>query len=272
MTTKAEKRRARLDIIVLCTLPILAAVASIFLDINFLTSIILFFGLPATYLSFRTPNAIARSLLFSLVTLIAIAFIEYYAGVDKSWYVHSIFPRVFDHIAIEDLVWGFLLTYFIVMFYEHFFDKGRHKVVGVGLKYFALMLAGVFSVLFTLHFMDPKNIEFFYFRAGLILLLLPVISVLIIFPKYISVLLKITPYFFGLGLIVALTSIQNGYWYYPGENFIGWVSIGSYRFPIEELIFWMTLLSSAIIVYFEFFDDNRARLPQKAYRKIMKNL
>lgn len=108
------------------------------LDVLVLISTLLFYGLPAVYLSWRTPKAVLRTLLFALAMTPPLVFIiDTLAHLTKTWWVGTIFPfRLWGIIPVEDLLWGFLYTYSIVIFYEHFLDKGRHNLVDGRMKYF----------------------------------------------------------------------------------------------------------------------------------------
>ena len=50
-----------------------------------------------------------------------------------------------------------------------------------------------------------------------------------------------------IGLVNLLVSLDQGHWSYPEENFVGWVTIASLRFTIEELVLWIILGHSAFI-------------------------
>jgi hypothetical protein len=65
------------------------------------------------------------------------------------------------------------------------------------------------------------------------------------------------PYFIPLGLINVLVSLSLGHWSYPGHHFVGWVTVGSYRFPLEELIFWIILFPPFLISQFELLNNDR---------------
>ncbi len=124
--TRKEKILKRIDIFLLIFFPIISVSLSLFLKTNFLTSTLLFFGLPSLWLSIRTPKQIKKTFLFALIFSIPLGiFIDYIATVDDSWFVPlTIFPfRLFNIVPIEDLLWGFFLVYSIVIFYEHFLDK-----------------------------------------------------------------------------------------------------------------------------------------------------
>jgi hypothetical protein len=102
-------------------------------------------------------------------------------------------------------------------------------------------------------------INYFYLKMGFCLGVLPLLAFTIEFPRYIAVFLKSAPYFIALCFVEEIIGLRNGHWTFPGGHFIGWVTIQNYRFPYEELFFWIILFSSSIIVYFELFDDNRLK-------------
>jgi len=259
-----------LDVLLLVLMPVIATLVTLRLDINFVTASLLFFGLPAAYLSVRTCQYVPRAALFSLVATCGCIVINYFAIRDGSWYVpETAFGFRFPgDMVLDDMLWAFLLIYLVVMFYEHFFDKGRHAVAGKSLVYFVFLVLGLLLLFTMLQALVPSALHYFYLKAGVILLLLPVVALSVAFPKYLSIALKTFPYFFTLSLLMLLAGLHNGYWVYPGEHFIGWVSVFGHKVPVEEILFWIALFSTAVIMYFEFFDDNRARLPQRLARKL----
>lgn len=100
-------------------------------------------------------------------------------------------------------------------------------------------------------------IDYFYIKSGLLFLLFPTLAFLITFPKYISKFLKTVPYFFYLGLLQELTALHLGHWSFTGKNIINMVTIFEYKFPVEELFFWLMIFSFTVLTYFEFFDDEK---------------
>lgn len=135
-----QKFLKKLDIFLLILFPIASVVLSLTFSVNFLVSILLFFGLPSLWLSFRTWSQVSKTFLFSLILSVPLGiFIDYIATIDNSWFVPiSVFPfRLFGVVPIEDLIWGFFLIYSIVIFYEHFLDKGKHELVDRRMKYLA---------------------------------------------------------------------------------------------------------------------------------------
>jgi len=261
---KKQSRAKATYIVVLGLVPLTAALLSLVLKLDFLLSTILFFGVPALYLSLKETEKVPRVLVFSVLFSLAGLYADYIAERDLAWAGPStIFPvRIGGLVPIENLVWFFLLTYFILIFYEHFFDHFRHKTVGrrMYLLYIVLVLATLAFCALLLLDSRAMTVSYFYLKLGLILGLLPVVAFLVGFPKFLGVFLKTAPYFIALCLLNEFVGLHNGYWTFPGHDFIGWVHLGSYRIPWEELIFWIVMFSSIVIIYFEVFDDNRLHL------------
>jgi len=145
------------------------------------------------------------------------------------------------------------------MFYEHFLDKGKHNLKDTYLKYFISIIIFIIVIFSAIYIFDKKLflIPYFYIKASSILVLIPTISFLTIFPRLISKYLKTGVYFFAQSLIFELTALSLGQWGFYGKQYFGWISFGSLKFPLEEFIFWMVLFSTCVLSYYEFFDDDR---------------
>lgn len=257
-----QKFLKKLDIFLLILFPILSVILSLALKANFLTSILLFFGLPSIWLSIRTSAQVKKTFLFSLILSLPLGiFIDYIATLDKSWFVPTtVFPfRLFGVVPVEDLIWGFFLIYSIVIFYEHFLDKGKHELVDKRMKYLAWPLIILMLVFFTLLFTKPELliIRYAYFWLGAIFFILPTITFLSFFPRLLSKYVKTASYFFLLAVLFELTGLQLNQWTFPGQNFIGWVELFGHRFPFEEFFFWFVMGAVSVLAYYEFFDDDR---------------
>ena len=87
------------------------------------------------------------------------------------------------------------------------------------------------------------------------MVLIPVLFEAFAFPKVFIKIFKVVPYFFYLTLLYEVTALKLGWWAFPGERFVGWVSFFGAQFPFEEFFFWLALLSAAILSYYEFYDD-----------------
>ena len=262
MKNHNQKFLKKLDIFLLILFPIASVVLSLVFSVNFLVSILLFFGLPSLWLSFRTPSQVNKTFLFSLILSVPLGiFIDYVATIDNSWFVPiTVFPfRLFGVVPIEDLIWGFFLIYSIVIFYEHFLDKGKHELVDRRMKYLVWPLIILMLVFFTILFTKPELlvIRYAYFWLGTIFFIVPAITFLSFFPRLLSKYVKTASYFFLLSILFELTGLQLNQWAFPGSNFIGWVELFGHRFPFEEFFFWFVMGAISVLAYYEFFDDDR---------------
>ena len=82
---KIKTKPRKIDIVLMILLPIVAAALTLIFRTNFLISTLLFFGLPALYLSLRKPEIVPRSLIFTALFSIPLSIvIDYLAVMDKS--------------------------------------------------------------------------------------------------------------------------------------------------------------------------------------------
>jgi len=243
--------------------PIFATIISLIFKTNFLTSTLLYFGVPAVYLSLRNKHIVNKSITFSLIFGVFASFVvDTYGILNQSWFVQkSIFPFRIGLVPIEDIIWGTLLTYNIILFYEHLLDKGKHNLKDTKFKYL-IILALIVLIIFTLLYLLQSKIlitKYAYLKLGFVTMFLPTISFLAIFPRLLSKFIKAGVYFFLQGLMFELTGITLNHWgFKDGPNrFINWINFGNIKFPLEEFIFWMVLFSTCVLSYYEFFDDDR---------------
>ncbi len=252
-------KNTKIDISVLVALPVIGAVITLLFPVNLMAATLLLFAPPALYLSFRSTQLVARSTVYAtIITLISI-FTDYLAEQDKSWVSTSMFEtRLAGVVPFEALVWIFLLTYLIVAYYQYFYDQNEHKVVAKRMPYAfgAAAAVVVWITVLALTGIGSLTIEYFYIKSGLTFMLPVLILFTIAYLQYFKVYLKMAPYFIAIGLANVLISLHKGHWSYPGENFVGWVTLFGYHFPIEELIFWIVLYAPFIITQFEFFNND----------------
>lgn len=258
----SHKKRIIIDLVFLIVQPVIAAFLSLYFRANYLLTILLFYAVPSLYLTLRTPHKALKCFIFALIagTPIALLF-DWFATVDGNWAItQTVFPfKLFGVITLENIPWLVLFAYFIIIFYEHFLDKGKHNLVDKHLKYLIWPLVILLIVFVVWIYLSPQTlvIPYAYFWLGVVLELLPVVTFLGFFPRLLSKYIKVAVYFFAHSVIYEFTALKLNLWSYPGKNFIGWVDIFSLRFPVEEIFMWFILSSVAIISYFEFFDDDR---------------
>lgn len=252
----------KIDILLLILFPIVATITSLYFSVNFLVATLLFFGVGSVYLSFRTPHRVSRTLLFSVIFSIPMGFlIDYLALINNAWYVpHTVFPhRLLGVVPYEDMIWGFLLVYHVVIFYEHFLDKGKHNLIDKKMKYFIWPVILVFLIFFLSIYNDVSLIlPYPYLIICSIFVLLPSVTFLAFFPRLISKYIKTTSYFFMSGLMFELTGLHLNHWGFAKDGqYVGWIELLGHRFPLEEFFFWFVMIAIGILSYYEFFDDDR---------------
>lgn len=248
------------DILMLFLLPILSVVIAYSVPTNFLSSILLFFGLPAIWLALRSPEDVVKSAIFAgLVSLPCVLIAGSYAFFGNVWEVQSMFDfRILDIVALEQFLWGFLLLFDVVMFYEYFFDRGDVKIIDEKMKYFRYILLGFLVGFLIIFFTFPKFLEinYFYAVAGVLVFIVPMITLFSFVPSIIGKFIKTGAYFFVLFSMYELAALKFGWWSFPGDEYIGWVEVVGLRFPLEEFIFFMGLGAILVLIYYEVFDDD----------------
>jgi len=156
-----ENGLKKLDIILLGTLPIAAAIVSLIFKTNLLVSTMLFFGLPSAWLSYRTKSAIKKTAIFAAIfSILMTPMLDYVAVVNGVWVVSTVFPvKLFGTTPAEQFIWGFFFVYFLVIFYEHFFDKSKNEKINPRLKNFVIVFTILsLSFLFVV-FINPNIIS-----------------------------------------------------------------------------------------------------------------
>ena len=256
------KKSKIIDLVILLVYPTIGALLCPLLKINAFGSVIIFFGLPSIYLTIRNIGYAKKSIIFSLMSSVpSIIIIDYISHLTGQWLIpNSILPyRLFTFVSIEVILWAILNVYFVVMFYEYFLNQHLiKKVWQPNMKYLTGIVSLLLVIFVAIYNFIPQylNIPYFYLCFGLVLLLIPLSFHFFKHPKFILKFFKIAAYFFYLTLLYEITALQLGWWAFPGKQFLGWVYISNIRFPIEELVFWLSLFAMAILAYYEFFDDD----------------
>jgi len=260
----SNKKREKTDLIVLLLYPIIATLISFIIPTGVLGSIVIFFGVPSFYLSYRAREHIKKSLIFSIILGIPFTIvIDYIANVTRAWIVPvSIFSYKFlGHIALEMFLWAILYSYFIIMFYEHFLDKSvSKKYYTKNTRYLVILMLVLVGIFFLFLIAKPTilHIPYSYLVMGIVFGAIPLVAAVLNFPRLISKFLKTGAYFFFLALTYEITALKAGWWDFPTEGeFIGWISFLGIRFPFEELLVWIMLTAIAVLAYYEYFDDDK---------------
>lgn len=250
------------DALLLILFPIAATILVGAFRLNFLVSTLLFFGVPSVYLSIKKPGLVKKTFIFTLIFATAIIFIfDYPAYIDQTWFVpNSVFRFLGNSISIEDVLWTYLWVYFAIIFWEYFLDFGKAKDrFSKNLRYLIIFLSLLLTGFFLLYFInnDVLYIPYFYLKAGVVLVILPLTIVLLKFPRLIRKVFIIGLYFFVVSLLHEYVGLRNNHWYFGGIHYLGTTIFAGQLIPYDEIIFWWALGVPGIICWYEFFADNQ---------------
>jgi len=233
----------------------------LYFQVRFLTSTILFFAIPATYLFFRKPKQIKRLGATVFVGMIGAFVIDFLAEINSAWSWapdgQLVFTnKIFGLIPLDVLIWYFFWIVFTVVYYEHFFEHERIKRVSRRFKSVLAFFVAVLALLIFAFYIDPELLKFryAYFVIG-ILGAIPFFYLILKKPHLIGKLLKAGIFNIFLFLSFELTALRLNQWRFPGE-YIGTVSLLGLQFPLEEFVFWIILGAPIILSYYELFIDD----------------
>ena len=231
-----------------------AFILSLHIGYNYIITALLFFGIPAGYLSWQNKKLAKSVTSIALTFIIPLTFIaDYLAHADGAWQNISVTGvKLLGVYPIEDFLWGFLYFYYVIIFYEYFFNGTLQKIRKLNNIYstkIPLISVAVFT-LFILLFSNKIRVPYFY--TLWLLSCFVVIPILIYFKRreIIKDSLKITLVsWFAGGLYEYAAHLMHN-WVFPGKHFIGHIQILGANFPVEELMF-LLLNVPAMIAYYE---------------------
>jgi hypothetical protein len=73
--------------------------------------------------------------------------------------------------------------------------------------------------------------------------------------RLIPKIVKVGVYFLLLSILYEYVANKNNNWFFPGNNFVGYVSVLDIKFPLEEFL-WLFFAVPAIVTYYEFLADD----------------
>lgn len=223
-----------------------------------------FYIIPALYLSLKCPRFLVKK-----ITLVSFIFwaILFLSGIillgNNAWVDNSFFRyRLFGFFDLEYLLFGFFYLYFIVIFYEYFFE---HHTKKEKIKSHLLNLIILLSILaitlfaYVLFFKEVPKIPYAYGTIGIIFLLAPSFLMLYRYPHLIKKFSAVTLFFFFQTFMYEMVALKVNYWTFPlgDAKYWSWVTFFNVSFPLEEFLFFLIITPSAILSYYEFFDDDR---------------
>jgi hypothetical protein len=211
-------------------------------------AVCLVFGVPLVYLyatSGTTREAIDLKFVAKVVTFIVVFYdhigIRYnaFGGASSILWLPGSVP-------IEHVLWCAVMVPLAIAVNQRFFTAASSAPPTRSAR---TIIKGIFYAGFVIALIEPLQAPFHdytYLAIGLVLY--PVIFVLAL--KTNRRVLRELVFTGGVFLIgnlgFELLGVRGEYWTFPGE-YIGWVTIAGYRFPIEELLFTVIFGSAAMV-------------------------
>jgi hypothetical protein len=252
------KKNTKNDFIILILWNIIAFALSFAIGINYLITAILFFLIPSLYISFKNKKLIKKSTIFSVLFTVPIVFIfTYLAHKDGAWQNYSIINLyIFDLYPIDDFFWGIFYVYYMVIFYEYFFDKNKQQIPSIFYKLIRILTIATLLFLLLIVLIPGFYIPYIYIIGVLTLFIILPYIILTKYKKIQRKLVTFSLYFFYMFMLYEYVANIKDNWSFPGQHFIGYFTILNVSFPLEEFL-WALLAAPAVIVYYEFFADDR---------------
>jgi len=229
------------------------------IKINHLGMSLIYFGIPNIYFLLKKRKFFNKIIVGSFLMSIPITLIfDTIAHQSQSWYESTVFHfRILDIFPLETFIWCFNYIAFVVLFYMFFFDRYSTIRLGKSFKYFYILFVVILLVFLSVFIINKEllNIANFYSISISIFILITIIG-LIKYPNLYTKLSLVSILLFIPSIFHELISLKWSHWYFLQGNHFGYVTLQSYTFPIEELL-WIIFIPIFILVLEEIFADNR---------------
>lgn len=253
--------RKQIDFLVLLGIIFSSVIFILEFNVKPLTSALLFFVIPTIYLFIRRKKPLKRIFTGAVLIGAGLGFVlNVIISANNGWNELSsqlVFNyRIFGFWPADEPVWFILWALFIIVFYEHFYEREKRGGISKHFRYLFIPTLTLLILVLSAFAMKGNifHLRYAYFFMALPTII-PVAWVIKWYPKLFIKFFKTSLFFFVLFLIYELTAVKLGQWYFPGE-YIGWVELMGLRFPIEELIFWMGISSFVVLSLYEGFVDD----------------
>jgi len=216
------------------------------------------------YLGLRSKKYWKKIMVSTLIFGGLFGFIfEFIQEFNQAYRVTShVFPRILGVVPLDNILGHMLMAFLTLVFYEHFID--RKKTSHVSKHIFFALIPSLIVIILTLFLFIVKPdlliLRYPYFYMGLAAIIPPILLGLTK-PAFIKDMATVAIYFFFLYFIVEIVAVKLSWWIYPGNNYIGQVTVAGVTYPFEELFFWMMFYAASLVSYYELFiDENKFNL------------
>ena len=235
---------------------LIACLVILWLKPYYFFSILIVLLPPALVNFFWLKKSHGKILIFSVLSAVFFAPpIELAARLANAWDVQSIFPRPFDLIPMENMLFAFINIFWVLSFYEYFIDRDAVSFVSKRLKYLLGIYCLAAVLIYGLYFYNQEIIALNYFQLAVPILIIPSIILFFKKPHLLKKAALPTVFFALIFFVYELVSLKIGSWWWPGEYFLSF-TVGGNVFPLDDILIWYLLSTPVLIGAYEFFADD----------------
>lgn len=214
-------------------------------------------GITYLWIRSRKPakHILYATLIFGFLCGLLFEFIEQF---NQSYVIaHSVLPKLFGVMSFDFVLWHVLMAAYVFTFYEHFINTtSMAPALSSRARKVAIALVIVILAIVSVYLYHPEWLRLRYAYADLATVaVLPLFLLAYRKPRYVREFVLISPFFLFFFFLVEWTGVPKHWWVYGGSHYLGWVTVQSLHFPIEELLYWMLLYPAALIAYYKLFID-----------------
>lgn len=256
------KKFVTIDLAILFILPVIASLLVFSFKLNYLSSILLFYGVPSLWLVLRNFKSAVRAFCFAVSISVPYSIILDTTGiVSNSWSVpHTAFrERFWNLIPYEDFLWLFFSMFMILCFYFSYTNKEAAKR-DLFTKRFSVFLLLSLLVCFFFGVVDWEILKiphaYFFWVSGL--LFTPALIMLCLLKNRKSIVRASIPaaiYYFFTTILFETAGIALNHWNFPGQYILGKVAILGNLIPLEELLFVVLGGALGTIVFYHYLTE-----------------
>lgn len=221
---------------------------------------LIFTIVPAIYLGLRAKKYWKKIIVSTFIFGGLFGFIfEFIQELNNSYHVVSrVFPKILGTVPLDNVLGHMMMAFLTLVFYEHFIDrkKSPHISKNIVFALFPALLVIILSLI--IFFITPNllTVSYAYFYLGMAAILPPIVLGFEK-PTFVKDMTVTAVYFFFLYFFIEIFAVKFGWWIYPGNYYIGKISVLGITYPLEELFFWMMFYAASLVSYYELFIDDK---------------
>ena len=244
------------DVCLLALLPVVAFVGTVLIAPPYLGALLLFFGLPSLWLTYRSRSRAQSIALFSLLCTLSLEpTFDSLAMWNDAWRIpQSLFAvRLFHLIPVENVILAFLYVYWLTMLYATFFDAAKENSLTFHWKQFITILVLILGTYTPLFLLYPTIllIPYAYVFIGLLVTTGVPLLFLLLKPAFFRPFLSTALYVLYPLVLFEIVGLRYQYWSFEHGQYVFWIHLPYMSMPLEELLFWMGTCTFFVLSIFE---------------------